>query len=225
MGELTVSVRGEATRTVAPDQAVLQATIRVRRDTKAAALSDAAHSLDGVTASLEGLGAVPLTPETRRSPMTYWVHTAETYRDRELDKATGRQGPVQVLAAVGVNVAVRDLGRLTDVDSALAAVADLDVNWVRWEVDGENPAWRQVRAEAIEAAMVRGRDYAAALGATVLRVDQIADAGLLGGRDAPAMGAVRPMAYGAAPDTLTLTAVPQELTAAVEARLIATAPS
>jgi hypothetical protein len=48
-------------------------------------------------------------------------------------------------------------------------------------VDWDNPAWPDVRAGAIQAAIAKGHDYAAALGGSLRTVEQIADAGLLGG--------------------------------------------
>ena len=38
-----------------------------------------------------------------------------------------------------------------------------------------------MRADAVQAAIAKGRDYAAALGGTLRSVEHIADAGLLGG--------------------------------------------
>ncbi len=54
-----------------------------------------------------------------------------------------------------------------------------------WHVDWDNPAWPQVRAAAIGAAIHKARDYAAALGARLRQVEHIADAGLLGGDTVP----------------------------------------
>jgi hypothetical protein len=47
----------------------------------------------------------------------------------------------------------------------LAAHPGLNVHGVMWHVDWDNPAWPQVRAAAIGAAIGKARDYAAALGA------------------------------------------------------------
>jgi uncharacterized protein YggE len=53
----------------------------------------------------------------------------------------------------------------------LAAQPGLDVHGVTWHVDWDNPAWPQVRAAAIGAAIRKARDYAAALGATLRQVE------------------------------------------------------
>jgi uncharacterized protein YggE len=93
---------------------------------------------------------------------------------------------------------------------------------VTWHADWDNPAWPQVRAAAIGAAIGKARDYAAALGATVHHVEHIADAGLLGG-DTASQHWSRSMAFRASgggdqPGTPALIPVPQELTATIEAR-------
>jgi len=88
-------------------------------------------------------------------------------------------------------------------------------------LDWDNPAWPQVRAAAISAAIGKARDYAAALGATLRQVEHIADAGLLGSDTAP-YDTARGMAFRASggdqPGTPALTPVPQELIATIEAR-------
>ena len=102
----------------------------------------------------------------------------------------------QVTAMVALRVTVRDLDRLDDLSGVLAAHPGLNVHGVMWHVDWDNPAWPQVRAAAIGAAIGKARDYAAALGATVQQVEHIADAGLLGG-DTALYGTVRGPAFRA----------------------------
>ncbi|MCW2495004.1 SIMPL domain-containing protein [Jatrophihabitans sp.] len=96
-----------------------------------------------------------------------------------------------------------------------------------WHVDPDNPAWADVRAAAIAAAIEKGHDYAAALRGTLLRVEQVADTGLLGGSEPP--GRMRALAAGASrgssesfgPGAPSLDPEPQEVSAVIEARLIA----
>jgi uncharacterized protein len=112
---------------------------------------------------------------------------------------------------------------LDDLSGVLAAHPSLNVHGVMWHVDWDNPAWPQVRAAAIGAAIGKARDYAAALGATLHHVEHIADAELLGGDTAPYQP-VRALAKafgggsGDQPGTPALTPVPQELIATIEAR-------
>jgi uncharacterized protein YggE len=132
----------------------------------------------------------------------------------------------QLTATVALRVTVRDMDVLENLSSVLAAAPGLNVHGVTWQVDWDNPAWPQVRAAAIAAAIGKARDYAAALGATVQYVEHIADAGLLGGDGAP-----YPTVYSAAfgrggghneTGIPALTPVPQELIATIEARFRST---
>lgn len=104
----------------------------------------------------------------------------------------------------------------------------MEVHGTRWAVDEDNPAWTLVRADAIRAAIAKGRDYAAALGAGLERLEQVADTGLLGGAGDGAPGDLRYLsgparASSGQPGTPTLDPVPQELTATIEARFVTTA--
>jgi uncharacterized protein len=135
----------------------------------------------------------------------------------------------QVTATVALRVTLRDLDTLDAVSGALAAHQSLTVHAVTWHVDWDNPAWPQVRAAAIRAAIGKARDYAAALGVTVHHVEHVADAGLLGG-DAlayqPVRLAAKAFSVGAeGPGTPELNPVPQELIATIDARFRTTAVS
>ena len=91
----------------------------------------------------------------------------------------------QVTATVALRVTVRDLDTLDDLGGVLVAHPSLNVHGVTWHVDWDNPAWPQVRAAAIDAAIGKALHYAAALGATLQHVEHIADTGLLGSDTAP----------------------------------------
>jgi uncharacterized protein YggE len=125
-------------------------------------------------------------------------------------------------------IVVRAFDLLDTVGAVLAAHEAVSVHQVSWDVDWDNPAWPDVRAAAIQAAIAKGRDYATALGGSLRDVQHIADAGLLGGDGAPqgfastsAMGRRRPSRAGGEPDAPSLDPVPQELTAVIEARFTA----
>jgi len=135
----------------------------------------------------------------------------------------------QVTATVAVRVTVRDLDMLDAVSRVLAADQSLNVHGVTWHVDWDNPAWPQVRAAAIQASIRKARDYAAAMGGTVQRVEHAADAGLLGGDTGPyptgRMLAPVMSSSAEGPGTPALTPVPQELIATIEARFRTTGVS
>jgi uncharacterized protein YggE len=222
-----LTVRGEATRRVAPDAGVLTGSIVCIESSVAAAMAAAAAAQGRLTDDLAGLGGVPLTLETERSPLTWSAFSMSTQAESKYDARTNRQEETgRFIATVRLRVTARDLSRLKDLSSVLARHDALEIQRVYWEVDDENPGWSVVRRDAIHAAVRRAHDYAGALGASLVRVEQVADIGLLEeGAPTRSRGA-EPMALAslAAPgrqdeaDAPTLDPVPQELWAVIEAR-------
>jgi uncharacterized protein len=218
-----LSVRAEARQLVAPDYAVVEGLIEQTTGSKAETVRLAAASVDRLTTDLAALGGVPFEAGAQRQPLTWSVYSSGTRDERYHDKETGRMERTGlVTATVSLQVTVRGLDLLDAVSGVLAAQQNLNVHGVTWHVDWDNPAWPQVRAAAIQAAMGKARDYAAALGGTVDRVEHVADAGLLGGDVVTAqpmrMHARAMAASGPVPGTPTLNPVPQELIAIIDAR-------
>jgi uncharacterized protein len=228
--QLVISVRGEAERACAPDFVTLHCSITVRADQKVEALEKLAAEQQTLVNRLAELGGAPLTVQTRRAALTWSVGYVGTEDEHDLDKTTGRHGRTgRVIANAHAVITSRALTRLEDLGRALASVPSLHFDGVGWHVDADNEQWRGVRSDAIDAAIAKGRDYAAALGGTVTRVEQIADAGLLAGnhgdevrRAQAASGSVALSGRGAGPaEFATLDPVPQVIRAVVEARLAA----
>lgn len=224
---MAVSVLGEARRTVPPDTAVLAATIATTRQSKAEALRAAAAALEGLTDDLAGIGGVALAVDTLRSPLTWSAHSSGTREEHAHHERTGEYQPTgKIIATVAVQITVRELGLLEALGARLARHSALAVHDVSWQVDWDNPAWPQVRAEAIHAAIAKGRDYAAALGGQLAAVEHVADPGLLGDEGQQWAGSRRLSAFAASAgetaDAPSLDPVPQELTALIEARFTAT---
>jgi uncharacterized protein YggE len=223
---MAVSVRGEARRTDAPDSAVLVGAIAATRQSKAEAVRAAAAALDGLTADLAGLGGVALSVDTLRQPLTWSARSAATREEHVHDERTGDyRATGMVIATVAVQIAVRELGLLEVLGARLAGHGALAVHEVSWHVDWDNPVWPHVRADAVHAAIAKGRHYAAALGGHIRAVEHIADSGLLGEESQQWAGSRRLSAFassaGETPDAPSLDPVPQELTALIEARFTA----
>jgi uncharacterized protein YggE len=227
-----LSVRGEARQTVAPDSVVLPGALTVSAGSKPEVLRAAAGALESLTADLRSLGGVPLTVDSERNPLTWSAFSASTHAEGRHDPTTGAYVLTgRVTASVAVITTVRDFALLDQLSDLLAHHEQLSTHHAGWEVDADNPAWPQVRAAAIHSAIRKGRDYAAALGGSLLEVLHIADVGLLGGegsdaafrRSSGTRYAVSAAALGAAaPDAPSLDPVPQELTATIEARFTTT---
>lgn len=226
---LRLSVRGEARQTVAPDQADVPGRLIAAEPTKPQAMTTAGARLGTLTDSLGALGGRPLTPETARAPLTWSAYSLTTRVEREHNPETGRFEPTgMIVASVNVSVAVRDFALLGPVGIVFARQEGFYVDGVNWLVDDDNPAWSVVRGAAVQAAVRKARDYAAALGSSLTGLDHLADTGLLGGSGPPvpvARAASRMLASAAPPDddldAPSLDPVPQELTAVVEARFSA----
>jgi uncharacterized protein YggE len=221
-----LSVRGEARATVAADSAVLNGVLRATQDAKPEALETVAAALRQLTNELGSLGGVPLTVESRDRPLTWSAYSATTELEHEDDEQGRYRRTGRVIASVAVQLAVRDFDLLERLSAVLATHEGLSVHHIAWEVDADNPSWPQVRAAAIQAAIDKGRDYAAALGGSLSRVEHIADVGLLGGETvgraaagyAASRSSLRPAGL---PDTPSLDPVPQDLIAVIDARFIA----
>ena len=226
-----VSVRGEARMTVAPDFGALNGTLEATEDTRPAALATVAGALRQLTEALGSLGGVARTAGSQRSALTWAAHSATTQPEYDVDERTHKHRPTgRVIAQVAVSLVVREFDLVDRLTAALATHEAFDVTYVNWGVDPDNPSWPEVRAEAVQAAIDKGHHYAAALGGSLNRLEQLADAGLLdsgGGTYAAdtnfSRRAARTSAVGM-PETPSLDPVPQELVAVVDARFVADVP-
>ncbi len=218
-----VSVRGEARTTVPPDSAELSGVIETVADTKAMALSAVAAALGDLTGDLSGLGGTPLVAQTTRGALTWSAHSAST-RPEYAEKQSGEHAATgRVTATVSVLIAVRDLGLVSALGDRLAAREPYRLHQVSWQVDWDNPAWAQVRADAIRAAVGKARDYAATLGGQLSGIEHVADAGLLSAREGERVMASRASRArgGGDGDGPDLDPMPQELTVLIEAQFTA----
>lgn len=219
-----VSVRGEARLTVDPDSVRLPGLLTATADDKAAALRAGAVALRLLTDDLGRAGGAALTARAVRQPLTWSAHRTRTEPEHVVDPSTGQYAATgRVRAVVSVTVVLRDLGRTDEVGEVLARHEGLALHDALWGVDDDNPAWAQVRAAAVQDAVHKGRDYAAALGGALAGLEHLADEGLLAGAAeqgwrAAAFSAERGSGGLDVGDVPSLDPVPQQLVAVVEAR-------
>lgn len=220
----TISVRGEAERTVSPDRAQLYTTVVRIGNSTVEATAAAKETTTVLLRALADLGGTALTVDTLRAPLTWSVQSVNTHE--EYYKGPDGHGPTgRYICELTLQVTARDFGLLAEVTARLTGADDTRVNSVIWTVDADNADWGRVRADAIQAALRKGEDYAAALGGSVTAIDHVADAGLLGGDRAgqPQRAvAFSSLSSGGGPNELTLDPVPQVLTAIIDARFTAT---
>lgn len=187
-GQTLISVRGEARRTVTPDLASLYSKVTQIADSKSAATAAAGARVTELLAEFAELGAQALTVQTTRSPVTWSMHSIQTH-EQYADKRTGEHGPTgRHVATANVVVSVRDFALLNAVSGVLTSRDEADLHSVSRSVDEDNPEWALVRADAIHAALLKGQDYASALGGSIVAVEHVADAGLLGGETSGHIG-------------------------------------
>ena len=231
MTDVVISVRGEASTRVQPDQVALYSGIRAVGTEKAAVLAQAAAALEAVAADLAALGGVAATPVTGRVPLAWLASSVTSFEEMRWNSRDEQQLPTgRIIAIVDLELRVRDFALLERMADRLAEHAAVHVHHTIWSVDDDNAAWPRVRADAIRTALHRARDYAAALGGTVARVEQIADAGLLAGRAEQGARLDRVVAaasFGGGDESATprLDPRPQVLQAAIDARVVAAVPA
>lgn len=227
--EVVISVRGEATATVDPDLATVHLGLSVTADNKSEASLQAGRLLEGAISGLAAMGGQARSAQTDKHPLTWATTSVSSHPEFKHDPGQGPMAPTgKTVAGAQMEVRVRDFELLPALQAVLDDHQHLQTYSVGWHVDPDNPAWRLVRTEAIKDAIIRGRDYANALGGELSGIQHLADTGLLAGADhSPAprplagrpAGARRPPTGGPQPPPLD--PLPQVVSAIVEARFIA----
>lgn len=201
-------VRGSAQREVAPDYAIVQLSLSNHDADRAAALAAVKAQLSKLRAATEG------HDDIRTSRMSN-IRIAEDY---QWNPKTGSQEPRGWVASISGSVEA-------DTDSVPAVVGRLgdtgaQIGYLDWRLAVDNPAYREVRQEAVADAVRAAEDFAAALGRQLGALRVLADSGLLGGespiRPAPMM--TRAMSSDtSAGGPIDIDPAPQMITASVEA--------
>ncbi|WP_127497941.1 SIMPL domain-containing protein [Actinoplanes solisilvae] len=205
----TVVVRGEAFREVPPEQAVVSVTLSARdrdRETVVARLlqrSEQLHALlaeAGDAVERRETGGVRVFPELKR----------------------GSERVVAYSGSVSTSITVTDFEPLGQLLLRLAGLEHASVAGPWWQLRPGSRAGADVRREAIADALSRAREYAAAVGARVDKLVEIADEGV-GGGGGPMM---RAMAFDAAQESAGFEVDPQPQTvqASVTVRVTITEP-
>lgn len=200
-----VVVRGEALLVVDPEVADLGVTVRARARDRESALQRCAARQHEVAAVLEA---------------TAGLEAAETAAVAVHPEAA--DGLPSSVATVHTRVTVPPdaVGELV---VALARLDDVEVSGPVWRLRPGSPAVERARLAAVDDAVQRARQYAAAFGARLSAVLEIRDAGLSdGARVAGAMAAVA--RFEASELRLDLTPARQDVHGAVEVRFAMTEP-
>ena len=202
-----VMVRGEAFREVPPEIASFTVTVFVRDRDKDAVLAALTARAAEVRAALDGYGEAIERRETG---------LVEVFPEVKHERRT-----VGYVGRVATAVTVTDFAALGEMLLRLATLSQVAVSGPWWQLRPASTAGADVRRAAIDDALARAREYAAAVGARIDRLIEIADEGTGAG---PVMYAARGMAEDAAAGGLALDPQQQTVRASVVVRVAITEP-
>jgi uncharacterized protein YggE len=217
-----VAVRGEVSREVDPEIVRCSVTVRSADKSREATLRNLVGRLDAVRDLLDVYGDAV----EKRETSALFVHPQ--VEGKRGEKVTGYVG------SVTTSLTLIDLGVVGDVMMRLADQEQTTVAGPWWALRPDSPHFRTARQDAIIDALNRARDYAAALGASVTGLIELADVGLSTGLVGPRPSMVRlaaTHAVGAAgaapagPPELDLEPQRQYVRAEVEARFRLSEPT
>lgn len=164
--EPVVVVRGEAFAEADPEIASLHVTVSARDRGRAEVLQRLAARQEWVRDVLDRFASAVEKRETGG------MHVYPETRGRSAsEKVTGHSGHIST------EVTVSDLGALGDLVVALAGQEQVSLTGPWWSLRPESPVYRQVRHDAIRAALARGHEYATVLGSRVTGLEQLSDSG------------------------------------------------
>lgn len=212
-----VAVRGEAELEVEPELAELSLAVQAKAPDRKEAMQLLVKRLNATRDLLNGFGEA-----VERSEGSLWVHPVWTSdRNGRAKKIAGYEGRVPIT----VTVSTFDL--LDQMVLALTGLEEIELRGPEWRLRPANPAYLEVREKAVAAAVQRARQYAAALGSTLVDLLELSDLGLGGGGFSGRLqvGYASSMMSGGGDAQLDLQPQPQTVNASVEARFTITPPT
>ncbi|MFI6149835.1 SIMPL domain-containing protein [Streptomyces sp. NPDC051109] len=215
-----VAVRGEAHLEVDPEIARIGITVTARGTDRRTALEDLTRRNNTVLDLVKSYGNAVEKLETGAFSIN-----PELTRHGRAERVRAYHGRVHVTAELGDFTALGELTtRLADLE-----LTSIDGPW--WALRPTSPAHGEARRQAVLEAVQRAREYAAALGADLAALVELADLGaenaLQAYPQAAPGGGMRTMAFSASEDTappLDLEPQRQTVHAQVNARFTMTRP-
>lgn len=200
-----ISTAGEAHLEVDPEFAIVHVNI-------SAFEPDRPLAIKRVTERAEQ--AKPLFKEAERVE-TGSINVWPEYRDHNAKHLSGYR------ATVSQQVRVTDFTILGDLLARLGELNGVELNGPTWQLRPDSPHHRTARLAAVDDALRRARDYAAALGTEVTGMVELSDTGDLIGQQQvqPMMFAMRAgLADGGSTPTFDVAPARQQVSARVAAR-------
>ncbi|MGP4000522.1 SIMPL domain-containing protein [Streptomyces sp. 8N706] len=184
-----VAVRGEARLEVDPEIARIGITVNARGTDRKAALQDLTRRNAAVLDLVKSYGEAVEKLETGAFVITPQL----THKGRG-ERIRAYHGRVHVTATLTDFTALGELA---------TRLADLELTTVQgpwWALRPDSPAHRDARQQAVREAVQRAREYAAALGARLVALLELADEGAenLARPAPPGLGSMRSRGHGGA---------------------------
>jgi uncharacterized protein YggE len=204
-----VVVRGEAMLVVDPEIADVDVTVRVRARDRQTALERCSARQAEVTAVVAAAGDAVETTETTGVSVHLEV------RDR--------RAPGEPIASLHTRLTLGRLDAVGELVVALGRLDDVEVSGPHWRLRPDSAASEQARLAAIDDALTRARQYAAAFGAHLTALIEVSDTGLSSGGVRVA-AAMTPMGLFESEPQLDLVPARQEVHGSVEVRFAMSEP-
>jgi uncharacterized protein YggE len=204
-----VTVRGEALLVVDPEVADVDVTVRVRARDRQTALERCSARQEEVLAVVAAAGdAVEVTETTG-------VSVYLEVRDR--------RAPGEPVASLHTRLTLGRLDAVGELVVALGRLDDVEVSGPFWRLRPDSPAAEQARLAAVQDAVRRAQQYAAAFGAQLTALVDVSDTGVAG-TGLRVAGAMASMARFEGEPHLDLVPARQEVHGAVEVRFTMSEP-
>ncbi|MEJ7630133.1 MAG: SIMPL domain-containing protein [Nocardioidaceae bacterium] len=213
----TVSVRGEATIVVEPELATLTITVQAQAGDRRAAMDVLSRRSQAVADLVTQFAAGIEQSETSR------LHVYPDLDHKKTEKVR------RYIGRTSTSLVVHDFAVLSDLIVGAGSIDLVSIDGPWWRLRRDSDVYRQARLAAAADALTRARDYAAAFGAELVGLVEIADEGMSHQHEPP-----RPMGEFMAqagsrmhdPESVSFDLQPgrQQVTGQVEARFLLTQP-
>ncbi|PCE13537.1 neuraminidase [Microbacterium sp. SZ1] len=221
MSEVTITVRGEHERRIAPERATIQVSVRADGPDRGAVIDRVMRLTEPVRASI--------TSRADAGIVVDWTSKRLSVRAERPWNTEGKRLALVHYASVDLTATFTEASDLSEWVSEVSPWDGVELGWVDWHLTPATRAEieRAVAAEAVRVAVTRAEAYAGALGLNEVAPREIADVGLISsGQPSPTppmmMKAARGAAF-AADATPAMEYEPEDIaiSATVEARFLA----
>ncbi|MCX2721733.1 SIMPL domain-containing protein [Roseibium salinum] len=167
----TITMEGEGTVAVAPDMAVITASVVTTAKTASGALADNSAAIAKAIEAIKSHGIEPKDIQTRGFNISPRYERNDNGGDRQ-------PNIIGYEVRNGVEVNVRDLARLGDLLTLVVESGANSVDGIRFEVSDPEEKLDEARTKAVEAARHKAEVFAAAAGVDLGNIDSIIETGI-----------------------------------------------